>query len=288
MYNRNIWYGIVIIAFLFTACKKDDSIIPSTSSNVNTPTCAYMSYELSGGSYQQFISFFDLSSPQTKDKKYFKIQLKYVGVKDSFEVVVPPQSINNLATGFPAEITEYPGYGMVNQWTNPQYRLLTSGGNSYYLDTIVRNPQSNYYQFYLNFLSGDLKGEWPQSNFDNYRVPQGINGEVTTHFRTIFYFNKGICYDANSAESSARFKSINSFYTAAPAVYDWQNVDAAIQIQGSGIQCNFYFFDFKNWRYFKWEQFMNNTFSPAQLATTFHGYESLNTFCKWPEGWGKK
>jgi hypothetical protein len=286
MYNRNVWYGIVIIAFLFTACKKDDSIIPYTSSNVNTPTCAYMSYELSGSTYNHFVTFFDLSSPQTSGKKYFKIQLKYVGVKDSFELAVAPQSINSLASGFPAEITDHPGFGLVNQWTNPLYTLKTNGGSAYVKDTIVRNPQSNYYDHYLNYLSGPLKGKFGQSNFDNYRVPTGINGETDLHYRTVFFFTDGLCYDANNFESPIRIKPISSLYRGAPN-YDWKNVSAGLQFY-SANGTRFYFLDFKNWRFFKWEQFMSNVFTPSQLATSFGDYESLDKFCKWPDGWGKK
>jgi hypothetical protein len=282
------FFSITILALLFTSCKKNDAMPSVVSKHANTPTCAYLGkVKYTGADLGQYITFMDLSSNTTAEKKYFTIKLKYVGVKDSFEVVTPPQTVDSIAAGFPAEIKEYPGYGLVNQWTNPEYRLLTSGGNSYYKDTIVRNPQSNYYNFYLNFLSGPVKEEWPQSSFDNYRVPIGTNGQVKLHYRTIFYFNKGLCFDANNMESGVNLKNINTYFIGAPNFYDWQNVDAAIQIQSSGIQCNFYFFDFKNWQYFKWEQF-NSPVLNNSLATTFYGYESLDTFCKWPEGWGKK
>lgn len=284
----------MVIAFLFSACKKDTGSNNNPPSLfANGPTCAYASSTLApGGGITQFITFMDLRSSNVADKKYFTVQLKYVGVKDSFEVVTQPQSINNLATGFPAEITEYPGFGLLNQWTNSQYRLLTNGGSSYVKDTIVRNPASNYYFLYQNYLSGGLKNEWPQSNLDNYYVPTGSNGQNSLHYRTIFYFNKGFCFDANNMEPGNNVKSISNFFTGAPNIYDWTNVDAAIQIVHFPVQNpnpnNFYFFDFKNWRYFKWKQYMNNIFSPAVLATEFGGYESLDNLLKWPAGWGKK
>ncbi len=280
---------MAICLLCFAACKKEGTATkPGTPKHANTPTCAYSGKaKYTGVDLGQYITFMDLSSSTTAGKKYFTIKLKYVGVKDSFEVVTPPQSIDSLAAGFPAEITEYPGFGSVNQWTNPQYRLITNGGNSYYQDTIVRNPQSNYYFLYQNYLSGGLKGEWPQSNFDNYREPLGINGQVRMHFRTIFYFNKGICFDANNTENGINTKNISNYFIGAPNIYEWENVDAAIQILSSGIQNNFYFFDFKNWRYFKWEQF-NSPILNNSLGTSFSGYESLDTFCKWPDGWGKK
>jgi len=289
----NIKISLPLIAlslFCLTACKKDSTTTTTTTSSTpkhaNTPTCAYMSYEQSAGSWYYYVSFFDLSSPQTSNKKYFKMQLKYTGVTDSFELATAPQSINNLATGFPAEITDHPGFGLVNQWTNPLYTLRTNGGNSYIQDTIVRNPQSNYYNYYLNYLSGPLKGKFPQSNFDNYEVPTGANGQTNLHFRTAFYFTEGLCYDANNFETPMRVKSISSLYPGAPT-YDWQNVNSGLQIVMNGAN-TFYFLDFKNWRYFRWKQFMNNIFSPAQLATTFEGYQSLDNLIKWPEGWGKK
>lgn len=292
MKNRTGLYSIIFLILLFTSCKKDVAPVTPVTTHSNTPTCAYSGKaKYTGADLGQYITFMDLSSNKTSEKKYFTIKLKYVGVKDSFEVVTPPQTIDSLGAGFPAEITDYPGYGLVNQWTNPEYRLLTSGGNSFYKDNIVTNPQSNYYNFYLNFLSGPLKGEWPQSHFDNYSVPLGTNGQVRTHFRTIFYFKKGLCFDVNNMETGVKLKNINSYFIGAPDIYDWQNVDAAIQIINLPVvganPNNFYFFDFKNWRYFKWEQFNSQVLNNA-LGTTFHGYESLDTFCKWPDGWGKK
>jgi hypothetical protein len=284
---RRLFFSVITLSLFYsTACKKDNTATAIRPKNTNTPTSAYMSYEPTGGSYSYFVSFFDLSSPQTANKKYFKAQLKFVGVKDSFEIVVAPQSINSLATGFPAEIIDHPGFGLVNQWTNPLYTLRTNGGSTYIKDTIVRNPQSNYYDHYLNYLNGPLKGKFGQSNFDNYRVPTGMNGETDMHFRTVFYFPEGLCYDANNFEYPIRIKPITSLYRGAPN-YDWKNVSAGLQISGSG-GTRFYFLDFKNWRYFRWQQFMNPIFNPAQLATTFEDYQSLDNFIKWPDGWGKK
>jgi hypothetical protein len=270
----------------FSACKKDGAAPQKAANNANTPTCAYMSYEPVNGSYQYFLTFFDLSSAQTANKKYFKTQLKFVGVKDSFEIISAPQSINNLASGFPDEIVDHPGSGLLNQWTNPLYTLRTNGGGSYIKDTIVRNPQSNYYNFYLSYLSGPLKGKFPQSSFDGYNVPTGKDGQNTLHFRTVFYFSEGLCYDANNAESSTSIKPISALYQGAPE-YDWKNVSTGLQIV-SGGNCTFYFLDFKNWRYFRWSQFLNPVFYPAQLATKFEDYQSLDNFLAWPAGWGKK
>jgi hypothetical protein len=293
MKNSLLLFTAILFLIMFLACKKDSDTAQSNGQQfANSPTCAYYSYEATGaGQYGQFITFFDLRSTTTAEKKFFKVQLKFQGVRDSFEVTTAPQSINSIAPGFPSEITAYPGYGWVNQWTNPQYRLLSTGGGSYYKDTIPRNPQSNIYYLYQNFLGGALKGEWPQSNFDNYSVPTGVNGQNTFYSRTIFYFKKGLCL---KSDVSSQPELITSFYTGAPTVYDWSNIDAAIQIQQPatvpGVAAyNFYFFDFKNWRYFIWKQFGNPIFNnTVQLATTFEGYQSLNNFCKWPADWGKR
>jgi hypothetical protein len=287
MKKNIIFFRVAIIALLFASCKKDNPTITTpTPSHANTPTCAYTSIGLVGGNIIHYITFFDLSSSKTSDKKYFTVELKFVGVKDSFEVVVPTQSINNLAAGFPAEIIDHPGSGLVNQWTNPLYTLRTNGGSSYIKDTIVRNPQSNYYDLYLNYLSGPLKGKFPNSNFDGFRVPTGSNAQTNLHYRTLFYFSEELCYDANDYESPKRIKSISSLYRGAPN-YDWKNVSSGLQLlNGSGS--TFYFLDFKNWRYFRWEQHMTNVLGLAQLATTFESYQSLDNLIKWPEGWGKK
>lgn len=271
-------FTAILLVILATACKKDTAPAPPLSAHANTPTCAYLNDEYRGGSWLRYLYFFDLSSPETANKKYFKLQLKYSGAIDSFEIEGTPQPIDNLSTGFPPEITVAPGFGGVNQWTNPQYRLLTTGA-SYYKDTIVRHPRSNIYFLYENFLSGSLAGKWPQSNFDHYKIPTGANGETVNYQRTIFYFQDGLCMHTGTYIPA--IVPISSFYKGAPN-YDWENVISGVQLGGT-----FYFLDFKNWRYFRWKQFMDNTFSPAQLATVFEDYQSLDKLCKWPEGWGK-
>lgn len=268
------------------ACKKDAGN-SAISNFANTPTCAYSHYEAVGaGVYGHTIYFLDLRSTNNNEKKYFRIQLKYRGVTDSFEVMEAPQPITALGVDFPSEIMNNPGYGAPGQWTNAQYRLINNGSGSFYKDSIVRNPQSNIHFLYQNFLAGPLKGEWPQNNLVNYSVPTGINGETAFHANSILYFKKGLFIESSY---NAEVKPLSALYKGAPGVYEWQQVDAAIQISNNVAPgaCNFYFLDFKNWRYFKWHQFMNDTFSPAQLATTFEGYQSLDHLFKWPEGWGK-
>ncbi len=283
---KNYFNVFLVLMILWgTSCEKNDATKLTAPANTNSPTCAYTSYEQRGGQFHYFLNFFDLSSTNTADKKYFKMQLKFVGVKDSFEIEGIPQSINNLGSNFPAEITTAPGYGLVNQWTNPQYRVLNTG-LGFYKDTIVRNPASNIYFLHLNYLSGSLAGKWPQSNFDNYNVPTGVNGQSRLHFRTIFYFEQGLCLDANNFEQYTTLKPISALYSGAPN-YDWTNVGSGLQIVSGGLN-RFYFLDFKNWRYFRWTQFMNPIFTPAQLATTFEGYQSLDDLVKWPDGWGRK
>ena len=288
MKNSVLYLFTIISIIVANSCKKDDGDKTKISKYSYSPTCAYTSTEpIGNGLYGTFLYFFDLRSSNTVDKKYFKLQLKYQGFRDSFEIVTSTQSVNSIASNFPPEITKAPGYGAVNQWTNPEYRLLSYNG-AYYKDTIPRNPQSNIYFLYQNFLSGSLKDVWPQSHFVHYNVPTGIDGQNTYYNLGIFYFSVGAIYFPYTNE----IKSLRSFYKGAPNAYDWEEIDAAIQISvnaGVGVAaCNFYFFDFKNWRYFVWEQhgfpISANNF---ELATTFKDDQSLDNFCVWPEGWGK-
>lgn len=289
--NKKIFFSIIATGMLYlSACKKDTSPVSPSPAHANTPTCAYVNTRpASGGGYETFVTFLDLSKPANANKKYFDVVLKYQGVKDSFELGTPPQSINNMAGNFPEEITYSPGYGAPGQWTNSEYRLLSNGGGNFYKDTIVRNPQSNIYYLHQNFLSGSLKGAWPQSNLDWVSVPTGINGQNDRYSRIVFYFKKGLCLKPALVPTP---EFISAFYKGAPNIYDWVNIDAVIQVQQSatvpGVTTyNFYFFDFKNWRYFIWKQYGNPVLGTVQLATTFEGYQSLDNFCKWPEGWGR-
>lgn len=279
-------FTVILLLAILIGCKKDKGNSPK-SNFANTPTCAYSLYESIGaGQYGFTVYFLDLRSSTNNEKKYFRVQLKFRGVTDSFEVMEAPQSINALGADFPSEINYNPGYGAPGQWTNSQYRLLNNGSGSFYKDNIVSNPQSNIYFLYQNYLAGPLKGEWPQNNLVNYRVPTGVNGETEFYSNSILYFKKGLFIQSSY---NAEIKPLSDLYKGAPSTYDWQKVDAAIQIANNIAPgtCNFYFLDFTNWRYFKWHQFMNNIFSPAQLATTFEEYQSLDNLFKWPQGWGK-
>ena len=73
----------------------------------------------------------------------------------------------------------------------------------------------------------------------------------------------------------------------AAAKYDWANIDNVISFanDATGNFRTHLFFDFKNWRYFSWEE--SCAVGCTERKLTLSEYKSLDGLLKWPEGWGK-
>jgi hypothetical protein len=76
-----------------------------------------------------------------------------------------------------------------------------------------------------------------------------------------------------------------AFGQAFNAYTNWQDVSSVIYIRTGGVSPwpTFYFFDFKNWRYWKIDKSLGLLFDWVA-----HPVKSLDRFLKWPAGWGKK
>jgi len=257
------------------SCKKDNTNNPTNPFNNNTPTCAYYNQENVGGNWVDRFYFFDLRDTSTSKKMYFKARRVYAN-SDSLEIIVQPQSIDSIARNFPKELTNDVGFGWVGQWRNNLYRLKIIGGN------FVKEFSTNY----LNDPSiyGSLAGKWPQAEIIQIQEPNGVGG-VIKH-SGLFYFKENKCYHTSPPISSTySIKNISNITTGASS-YDWTNVSSYFTYWRGAYQSH-YFLDFKNWRYFTWEENPTYVGGALQLQLVYNDYKSLDKLLKWPTGWGK-
>lgn len=275
------------VVLVLNSCKKDSttSVVPSSK---YTPTCAYYSQENIGGTWTDFIYFFDLSDTPTSKKQYFVATPIYRN-RDTLQIVVTPRSIDSLGVGFPSEITDYIGYGWVNQWTNASYRLKKLGGSS--RDAFYKDVTSSDAVSRINFLNnssylGSLAGKWPEAEIQGLIEPDGV-GNIIRHYG-IFYFKEGKCWHYEDRTNSPLVKPISSFISGASS-YDWNNVKAYFALyKNYNTRRTHYFLDFKNWRYFTiTEGFASVGITGTQSTLSFDAYKSLDNLLKWPTDWGK-
>jgi hypothetical protein len=290
---KTVFYFLALMGCLF-ACSEPETPSPASAFE-NSPTCAYFAQDLVDGKWISRIYFFDLNHQLTKDKKFFAAEFMYKG-RDTMKIALPPQSIDNIAIGFPEDIMDYPGYGWVAQWKNASYVLNRSSG-AFFKDFIPTNPASNLYFMNDPQYVGSLAGKWPNAYLSYIRVPNGTGGH--TQYTGYFYFKHKKAFIGGNTYSTGdesevinygilKLKDIDDIDLGAS--YEWENVDAAFSSTHSNGSFfpQHYFIDFKNWRYFVWTEGCDSTTGDCLNRTIeFGDYQSLDKLLKWPEGWGK-
>jgi hypothetical protein len=61
-----------------------------------------------------------------------------------------------------------------------------------------------------------------------------------------------------------------------------------IMLHSSSSFARYFAIDFKNWRFFTWQERLSTVTPHAQFAGYWGDYKSLDRLLKWPAGWGKK
>lgn len=287
-------FHLLALACSAFACSPSDE--PTPVIFTNSPTCAYAKGEFVDGKWLTRYYFFDLNHKENKDKKFFVAEFVYKNY-DTMRIVSPPQSIENLGSNFPSEIMDYPGYGLVSQWTNAAYVLNVDGSGSFYKNPIPTNPTSNLYFLNQSKYVGSMAGKWPNAYMGPIRIPDGV-GNHTKYSDTYFYFKHGLCFnrpafcpagdESNPTNGEYSLKFIDEIIL--DIEYDWETVATGFSSTHSyGI--NFpqhYFLDFKKWRYFVWTEGRSEVIGNTTFRTIeFGDYIDLDKMLKWPEGWGK-
>jgi len=273
--------AIIVIA---TGCKKDtisDSTLIARGS-INTPNfvCAYNIYPKVG------FAFYDLNHDENKDKKYFTAELMYLG-SDTMKILDGPFPITNLASNWPSQVKDI---GMENNsyWiVSASMGVKITSDNAQYdsINVFDGNPGS-LSPFENPIYARSMAGKTPQG-FTVIQVPSGVGGSTPKY--PIFYFKEGYYVDKPYSWATIESAPITSLVPGGVAAkYDWINVDNVISFSNDALG-NFrthLFFDFKNWRYFSWDE--GCTIGCTERTLTLSDYKSLDGLLKWPADWGKK
>ena len=261
---------IILPAILFGSCKKDKPGGTQSSGAIQfTPNLITLSYQPGVPINLLTYHIYDLNHDDNKNKKFFRI--KFI-TADSAAIVQEPKSIDSLASGWPADVKSVLwGSGAV-YIVNDQ--TFIQGGNTF--SKTNYNQSSPQHAWLI---------QWKNTSGGGAALP---NGEVSfsSSDHRLFYFSTG---SISYYSGGQYFKGdIGSAAGLGPPfnIYNWKDVSNLIYIKTSSLQQVFYFFDYKNWQYWRvsWE------FIPQFQTYSWYAWpvKSLNSFVKWPEGWGKK
>jgi hypothetical protein len=280
--NMKLFFPLMIIGLVVVSgCKKTTVPGPPNPSanSINTPT-------LLGGGFQPGVPFstnefniYDLDHDNNKDKKYFRIELYSV---DSARIVMEPKPIDSLAISWPAAVKKIrwsPGAEFI---VDNQSYIRISGGSFTQTPYSPTSPQHAWIrQQQYTIFNPLLPARLPDADVF-------INGEYHLLYldQTHPFIDKVASTTLNGYQQFNVYR-MSDFYVGLPGlagqafdVYDYTNVTDMIY---QPVNSKFYFFDFKNWRYWTVARIggLNEGFTAGPV-------KSLDKFLKWPAGWGKK
>jgi hypothetical protein len=263
---KRIFLLLSISLIIFSSCKKDNgSSNPPATIIKYTPNLITLSYQPGVPIDLNTFHIYDLNHDDNKEKKYFRI--KFVTI-DSAAIIKEPNPIDSFAANWPADVKKVLfGSGQVFI-VNDQFYLSYSSGAFNRLNYNQVSPQHSWLIQHRNTIGAGAG------------LPNGEVSFSSSDYR-LFYFSTNTItyYKGNSLYGLA---DIGSLAGLGPPfnIYNYLNVTQFIY---QSTAKRFYFFDFKNWQY--WSVFRD----PAQNnAWVGDPVKSLNSFVKWPAGWGKK
>lgn len=245
----------------------------------------------------QFV-IFDLNHADNKDKTYFIVKLiaKDNDFADSCQIVESPQPIENLALGWPAQITSV-GFGTTrNIITDARNAVKSNAGDPWEYAPLLTN--TNLYRK-LNdpAYASEMAGKKPYGNSivsSYYSPPTSYQDYIHTYRDVVYYFKDGV-YTENIENGST--KPLSLLFPEVTGI-DWKNIDQTVTVDiEDGTKAiryfkKYYFFDWTNWKYYIVEE----TQAEARYLSypvvyyikfSLKGVFSLDSFCKWPQGWSK-
>ena len=264
---KNTYFSFLIIGLMLSSCKKAPLTPPTTGTIKHTP--AYIAPAFQPGMPFSLTEFniYDLDHPENSEKQYFRIDFRYT---DSAVVLVSPRSIDSIALGWPAS-------QRTMKWSSGAEFILDglsyvriSGGAFQQVAYNQNSPQHAWLGVMKQTLGGaglpDGELLWSSGNLQLFFLSSRLATAISAR-------------DPQGVPTYQLY-DMASLFGDAFAAYDWRDVSQFIYFRSLS---QFYFFDFKNWRYFTIGKFDG-------LAGPYIGHpaKSLDRFVKWPEGWGRK
>ncbi len=296
MKKHNLILAVIAGLLFFASCKKNSVDPPGPGTiGVNHPN--FICLDNSPANPGKF-TIFDLDHDDNKDKKYFSVAVlpnanEYL---DSCQIVLTPKPIDSLALNWPSQIKSaaFCQSGTVRSiLTDAKNTVTYSTGNPWIYGPIATN--SNLYRKLNDPLYASTKaGQKPYGNnfFSTIFNSQVNNGVYDRKFRDISYYFKEGVYTDNSPNGG--LKLLDTLFVGAAAI-NWRSIDQVATVEFERINTfnryytKYFYFDWTNWQYY--------TVTETELAKDLAGRYyiswvvksySLDSFCKWPAGWGKK
>jgi hypothetical protein len=268
-----LFSGIILFAVIFfNGCKKDTgTVVPVVSTATNTPNLIAMGSKPGEVFNQTIWHIYDLNHDNNADKKFIRIQM---ASDDSARIIEDPSSIDNLSGGWPADVKEVkwsPGAVFI---VNSNYYLQMQSGIFLRVDYNQASPQHAWLAKHKSVPGLTV--------LPNNEV-NVTGGSTEADWQLIYFPLRGATMNTVSGYRVFNFES--AFGQAFNGYANWEDVSHVIFIRTGGVSAwpTFYFFDWKNWRYWKIDK--SNGIANDWVG---HPVRSLDRFLKWPVGWGKK
>jgi len=287
----------IAIIVMAAGCKKDTIPDPTatTGNSINTPNFVAVYYPPKPPATGQWkpdgYIFYDLNHDDNKDKKFFIARFYLSGNIDSMAIYKGPLPIDSTAENWPSEVKSA-GFGyntdiVINAYKGMRQMGVDATGtkSSYLYDSLktlkIISSGNGWGSVFYEGVSW-LNGKTPQG-FTTIKIPDGVGSFTNTS--VMFYFKENNCIRWGGVEPPI---SISSLVPGSSAgTYDWPNVNNVISNENIWGFRTHYFIDFKNWRFFTWQEECAAG-GCLTIKLTMSGYKSLDNLLKWPAGWGKQ
>ncbi|MCP9751804.1 hypothetical protein [Ferruginibacter sp. HRS2-29] len=291
----------IALGIVFLSCKKDTVTGGPGNGGGNAaashPNFVCQHQPGSASLNGQFV-IFDLDHDANADKKYFIVSALPDGneFSDSFQVLQLPRPIDSLATGWPAQI-KTAAMGTTRTILTDAKNAVTSTAYDPWSYAPISTGTNLYRKLNDPQYAAGKAGQKPYGSnyFSPVYYPPPAYSPYNRIYREITYYFKDGVYTENIPGGG--LKSLDTLFVGAGAI-NWRTVDQTVYIDFERTNNytryyrKYFYFDWTNWKYYavtETEQRVDYlSYSPVYYIRWDVKQYSLDHFCKWPAGWGKK
>lgn len=291
--------SLLAVGLCMTACTKTNPTNPNPgggSATARHPNFICQHQPGSSSLTGQFVVF-DLDHEANKDKQFFVVSLLPAGAEftDSAAVIQVPTSIDSLATGWPATIRSA-AMGTTRNILIDAKNAVTYSVPNPWTYAPISNSTNLYRKLNDPAYAAGKAGQKPYGNhpFSTVYYPQTSYLPYNQTWRDITYYFKDGVFTDNTPGGG--LQSLDTLFVGANAI-PWRNIDQTVYVDYQHPSTalyyrKYYFFDWTNWKYYTvnetQQQKVYTTYPPVYYLRWEVKSYSLDRFCKWPQGWGKK
>lgn len=289
---------LLALCIVSSSCKKD-TVTPggNGSASKNTPNFICQHQPASSSLNGQFV-IFDLDHDANAEKKYFIVSALTIGSEysDSFQVVQNPKPIDSLAMGWPAQIKSA-GMGTTRNILTDAKNAVTSTVYDPWTYGPISNSSNLYRKLNDPLYAAAKAGQKPfgSNYYSPVYYPTPTYSPYNRIYREITYYFKDGVYTENV--SGGGLKLLDTLFVGANVI-NWRSIDQTVYIDFEISSTNtryyrkYFYIDWTNWKYYvvteseRRENYLS--YAPVYYIRWDVKQYSLDHFCKWPAGWGKR